>query len=217
VPCPAEPRQARIAAAIVISIVLCACAAQPHGPFFDDEKYLVFGVDPDAEANALVRELQAQGFTVEPRLRGEHFSALGLIRPDLSSAGVRVITARGIALALDHVPPSIFQEEVRYQLRAPPYPDTHDADGDGFEEVFVEITRGSGARARSCIAIYRVRDSGFIDGVDGRKFSIGSPPPGREAIWQAPSFCELEASSEPAANPTDAGGAAPATRPEPAK
>jgi hypothetical protein len=50
---------------------------------------------------------------------------------------------------------------VRYALLAQPIAGTQDADGDGFEEVFVEQRSAAG----NCVLVYRVRDVGFIDPV----------------------------------------------------
>jgi hypothetical protein len=195
-------------AGAVLSWVLVGCASQHPGPFFGDEKYLVLGVDPDAEGNALIRDLAAHGYRATPTLRGRHFTAVGVQHADLSSIGVRVVTVRGIALSLDRVKPTVFDEEVRYRLLPPPFFNTHDADDDGFEEIFVQVVRGQGSGLRSCVAVYRVRDSGFVDLVDGKKFALAAPPRSPEPQYRDPSFCELpkppEADAKPApqASPT---------------
>jgi hypothetical protein len=198
--------------ATLLVLLAAACASQPPGPFFGDEKYLVLGVDPDAEANALTRDLASQGYSAIPRVRGRSFTAVGVQHPDQSSIGVRVVTVRGIALSVDRVKPTVFQEEVRYSLMQPPFPDTHDADGDGFEEIFVHVVRGQGSALRSCVAVFRVRDSGFVDPVDGKKFALAAPPQSRDLLFREPTFCEPPAEAEappgpPAASPaSDASG-----------
>jgi hypothetical protein len=186
-----------------LAAALCACGAPQRSPFFGDEKYLVLGVDPGAEAQALIADLEAQGYEAQPRLRGEHFSALGVIHPDSSNIGVRVVTMRGIALSLDRQPPTVFQPEIRYRLLPPPFPATHDADGDGFEELFVNVVRSSPEGEGACIAVYRVRDVGFVDPVDGAKFSMPPAPKGREPLWRSPVFCPLDASQDDPGSPAD--------------
>ena len=108
---------------------------------------------------------------------------------------VRIITARGIALALDPVVATPLQPGIRYALLPPPLKESHDPDGDGFEEVFVHrLTDG----AAPCILVYRVRDSGFADPVPSGQYAHAQPP--GEAPWDAPRFCD---DPEPAA--ADAG------------
>lgn len=125
-----------------------------QGPFFDDDKFLVLGVDPDREANALVTQFEAAGHRLQRRLTGRHFTALGFVDGLGAPIAVRVVTRRGIALALG-------PGDRRHGLLAAPRPGTHDADGDGFEEVFVEGDTHDGG----CLEVYRVRDSGFVDPV----------------------------------------------------
>jgi hypothetical protein len=198
-------RRRWLTATLVVTLALAACASQRPGPFFGDEKYLVLGVDPDAEANALTRDLASQGYGANPRLRGRHFAAVGVQHPDLSSIGVRVVTVRGIALSIDRIKPTVFQEEVRYSLMPPPFTNTHDADDDGFEEIFVHVVHGQGSALHSCVAVFRVRDSGFVDQVDGKKFALAAPAQSRDPLYRAPTFCELE---PPAADETPAPPAA---------
>ena len=83
--------------------VLCGCVrlAASRDRTFIDEQFLVLGVDPDAEARALTRQLEKNGFFVVRRVRGQNFSALGFSDAQDVPQKVRVITRRGIALALD--------------------------------------------------------------------------------------------------------------------
>lgn len=145
------------------SLLLVACGAPSQGPFFDDQRYLVFGVEPDAEAAALVERFEAAGRKLLLRVRGHHFTALGFDDGNGHAAAVRVITSRGIELALDPPPGDGLHDPVAYRLLAAPIEGTQDADGDGFEELFVERLVG-GAR-EGCIEPYRVRDAGFVDPV----------------------------------------------------
>lgn len=194
----------RKAAAIAGTLAVwlgCGCASQPPSPFFQDERFLVLGVDPDAETDALARQLEADGFRIVRRLRGQHFSALGVADRDGVAARVRVVTARGIALALDPDARDLTQPARRYALLPPPSAETHDADGDGFEEVFVHVLPEAGEPP--CIQVYRVRDSGFVDPVAGGAFTPTSPEAQRERAWNQPTFCP-EPSPAPASSPSPA-------------
>jgi hypothetical protein len=188
-------------AALLAAALGCGCAAQPRSPFFGDERFLVLGVDPDAEADALARQLEDNGYRVEQRLRGQHFSALGAADAERVATKVRVMTARGIALALDAAATDPLRPGLRYALLPPPSPDTHDADADGFEEVFVRIT--APASGEPCIQVYRVRDSGFVDPVGPVALSTAgehAAPP-----WNAPVFCP-DPTAAPAQPSADDGG-----------
>jgi hypothetical protein len=147
--------------ALLVMIGLCACASAPSGPVFRDEQYLRFGVDPDAEANAIIAERERLGEALVTRLLGQHFTALGFADHSGAPIAVRVITARGIELALDRTRPASLQTPENFELLPAPLSSTHDADGDGFEEVFVRWTRGQ----ERCLRAYRVRDVGFVDPV----------------------------------------------------
>jgi hypothetical protein len=192
-------RRAFVALLVVGSC--CACASQPRSPFFGDERFLVLGVDADAEADELARQLEASGFRVLQRLRGRDFSALGVAGADGASAKVRVVTGRGIALALDPTAGNHAQPAVRYALLAAPSSETHDADGDGFEEVFVQML-STAPGAAPCILVYRVRDSGFVDLVPGGGVAIESTAAKAAPPWDAPQFCP-----DPDAEPAADGGA----------
>jgi hypothetical protein len=204
----ARMRCSRAAVACLIAAGLCCgCASQPPSPFFQDERFLVLGVDPDAETDALARQLEANGFRIVERLRGRHFGALGAAGPDGIPAKVRVVTARGIALALDPGARGPAQPSHRYALLPPPSPETHDADGDGFEDVFVHVLPDTGEVP--CIRVYRVLDSGFVDPVAGG----GAPPAAGSAsthpAWREPHFCPEPgaAAGKDASAPPDAGTA----------
>lgn len=175
-------------------LCLCVggCAAPAQLPVFDDQQYFTLGVDPKAETKALIHDLKREGFEAEPLLHGERFYALGIRHADLTSIGVRIVTVRGIALALDRIKPTIFQEEVRYRLLLPPWPNTHDVDGDGNEEVFVEVQRGSDRR-NSCVSVYRISAAGTADLIDGDRLDFQAPDGQR---FRAPTFCEFISASE---------------------
>jgi len=141
--------------------VIAACSSGPSSPFFGDEKFLVLGVSPEEEANALSQELAVDGRTEHVRLRGTTFTALGFTEPDGRPAWVRAITPRGIALALDPVASHPLERGERYELLAPATPGLFDADGDGFDELLVRKSTYDGDDA--CLLVYRVQNSGFVD------------------------------------------------------
>lgn len=138
-----------------------ACASRPPGPVFHDEQYLRFGVDPRSEADSLITLYKEQAEPLALRLVGRDFTALGFMDKEGRSTRARVITSLGIALALDPSQPSPLTAATRFSLIAPPLPDTHDADRDGFEEVFVEKR----AATHTCLLVFRVRDVGHVDPV----------------------------------------------------
>jgi len=149
-----------MAVRVAVLLVLMGCGGERRGPYFDDDRFLVLGVDPDAEANALVKQFAERGYALGSRHSGRHFTALGFVDADGTPVAVRVVTRRGIGLALDREPDPVLGE-VRFALLPPPRADTHDADSDGFEELFVERLQ----RGHRCIEVHRVRDSGFVDPV----------------------------------------------------
>jgi hypothetical protein len=138
-----------------------ACASRPPNPFFGDEAYLHFGLDTNAEANALIQTYAEQTEPVSLRLDGQHFTALGFMSRSGRATRVRVVTVRGIQLALDPEPATPVHASTDYALLDAPIPNTHDADGDGFDEIFVERRTAEA----TCLLVYRVRDVGFVDPV----------------------------------------------------
>jgi hypothetical protein len=153
----------------LLCLAAISCAAQPLGPFFGDEKYLRFGVDPDEETTSVVEGQGRRGYVVGLKLVGQTFTALGFMTSNGRNVAVRVITSRGIAIALDPEDASLIEQEVTYALLNAPIHDTHDADHDGFEEVFIEQRTA----ADNCILVYRVRDVGFVDPVHIDTRAIG--------------------------------------------
>jgi hypothetical protein len=145
----------------VLLLGMIGCASTPPGPVFRDDNYLRFGVDPNTEANAVIESQKERDYRLAQRLVGRHFTALGFMDKGGRSRAVRILTMRGIGVALDSRPQSPIEPATTYALVAPPIKDTHDADQDGFEEVFVEEqTQGS-----ACLRVFRVRDVGSIDPV----------------------------------------------------
>lgn len=144
-------------ASLTACVVVSACASAPRSPFFGDDKYLRFGVDPRAEADATVAAHQERGEALALRIEGLHFTALGFADREGRAKSVRVSTVRGIALALG----GEAAKTPSYALVPSPLPTTQDADGDGFEEVFVREGEGEAA----CLRVFRVLDVGFVDEV----------------------------------------------------
>src|SRR5262249_6050279 len=68
-----------------------------------------------------------------------------------------------------------------------PFAETQDADGDGFEEVFVELQPASGEPP--CIRVYRVRDSGFVDLVEDANYTLARSADAQSNAWRDPTFC----------------------------
>jgi hypothetical protein len=122
---------------------------------------LHFGLDTNAEAKALIQTYADQGEPVSLRLDGQHFTALGFMSRSGRATRVRVVTVRGIQLALDPEPDTPVHSSIDYALLDAPIANTHDADGDGFDEVFVERRTAQA----TCLLVYRVRDVGFVDPV----------------------------------------------------
>src|SRR4051812_17309771 len=100
-------RQMRGAAILLLGLV--ACASTPKGPVFHDDQYLRFGVDPDQEANAVIESQKERDYRLAQRLIGQHFTALGFMDKGGRSTAVRILTLRGIAVALDSRPQSALQ------------------------------------------------------------------------------------------------------------
>jgi hypothetical protein len=168
--------------------VAFACGPPAHGPFFGDDRLIVLGVDPESEANALAEQLRARGLHEARRIRGKTFTALGFATAteNAPQSDVRVITGRGIALALEARAPNALEHGERYALLPAPYRGTLDADGDGFDELFVSRTPlPTGER---CTLVYRVRDSGFVDEVTTDNYALARVPDVQDAAWQEP-FC----------------------------
>jgi hypothetical protein len=142
------------------------CAPTPVGPFFNDQRHLRFGVDPNREAESVIASQRERGYPLAVRVLGQHFTALGFMDKGGRSNTVRVLTQRGIAVALDSRPQTLLQSAVTYALIQPEVVGSHDVDGDGFEEIVIEERSG----AKSCLRLYRVRDVGFVDpvGMDTR-------------------------------------------------
>jgi hypothetical protein len=188
------------------ALVLSACGGAPaHGPFFGDDRLIVLGVDPDTEADALSHQLAERGLTEVRRIRGKTFTALGYApaAEPTRQRDVRVITGRGIALALEARANTALDPGVRYALLPAPYRDTLDADGDGFDELFV--SRTPLPAGEPCTLLYRVRDSGFVDAIPTDNYALARAPDVADPGWQQ-TFCsdpakESTADKQPSEKP----------------
>lgn len=145
----------------LVLVAAAACGSAPKGPYFGDERFLVLGVSPEEEANKVSQELAIDGRAEYLRLRGATFTALGVSDPDGRPAWVRVITQRGIELALDPSTGHALSRGQRYELIAPAREGMYDADGDGFDEVIV--LQRSYDEDDPCLLAYRLQNSGFVD------------------------------------------------------
>jgi hypothetical protein len=145
----------------ITGLSIATCSSGPSGPYFGDEKFLVLGVTPEDEANALSKQLASDGRKEYLRLRGPTFTALGFEEPDGQPGWVRAITQRGIELALDPVQSHPLDLGVRYELLAPATAGLFDADGDGFDDLIV--LKRSYDRDDPCLLAYRIQNTGFID------------------------------------------------------
>lgn len=194
--------------ALLIALAL-GCGPPPHGPFFGDEKLLVVGVDPEAEANAVVHQLEQRGYYEVRRLRGSKFTALGFapVKEDSDAGRVRVVTLRGISLALDSSEPTLLTKGRMLRLLDFPYSNSRDVDRDGDPEFFVrEQPLPTG---QPCLRVYRVRESGVVEELSGENFTLPRPPESPDPGWADVAFC---GSSEAAAKPDPDPGPDPDTR-----
>lgn len=153
-------RRARAAVAVVAGMAfpcLVACASSPV-PGLDPLRYFRAGVAPHREARRVVNHLEGAGYSVRKRIEGETFVALAFARPQDGASAVRIITRRGIAVALD-APTEGRPAAGRVGLRAP-RGDHHDLDGDGRPEIAVRLH--DARRERTCVAVMRVLQDGRV-------------------------------------------------------
>lgn len=199
-----------LAAGSLVLAVTSACGAPARGPYFGDDKLIVLGVSPDQEANSLAEQLAERGLHEARRIRGKYFTALGF-GPDsnpLNQTDVRVITGRGIALALQARAPTMLDGGERYALLRSPGLDTLDADrGHGGDELYVaRTTLPAGAR---CLLVYRVHDTGAVEPVATDNYQLLRVPDSDPA-WREP-FCGSDEKAPDAGSPEqrEAGNTAP--------
>jgi hypothetical protein len=143
---------------------LVACA-QPE-PVQDPLDYLRLGVDPRAEADAIIEDLRADGFEIDRRIDEHDFVAFDARRgPDST---VRVVTSRGPSLSIQ-VPDARWPERLRVALGPDPRPDF---DRDGRHDVVVAIRE----RERTCLAWAQVDAAGYASEVFLPRSDWGESP-----------------------------------------
>ncbi len=159
----------RTTAALIVGCVAAGCgsAAPPVDPAV---AFLRVGVDPHEEARAVEASLAEGGFRVRTRSEGATFVALGLEHEARGETAVRVLTRRGIGLAID-VPGEQSAQPVGVVMSGS---DGADLDGDGLEEVV--LFRLDPVRERRCLAVVRVSDEGFVVPVPARLEGLGEQP-----------------------------------------
>lgn len=137
-------------------VLAAACAAQePRGPYFGDERHLVLGVDPERETAAIVASMEQEGHALALRLRGIHFTALDFVDVEGKPVAVRIVTARGIALALDAQHGDALRPARAWRLLPVRLPRVLGVEAD--EQVFVE-ERITGVAP--CVRAYEVDAAG---------------------------------------------------------
>lgn len=138
-------------------ILSCACllaCAQPE-PVQDPLDYLRVGVDPVAEADAIIEDLRAHGFQIGRRIDERDFVAFDAVRgPDST---VRVVTSRGTAFLIQ-VPDVRWPRRLWVELGPEPRPDF---DRDGRHDVVVAMRE----RDRTCLGWAQVDVDGFVSEV----------------------------------------------------
>ena len=149
-------------------ILCCAClvaCAQPK-PVQDPLDYLRIGVNPRAEADAIITDLRADGFEIGQRIDERDFVAFDAVAgPDST---VRVVTSRGPSLSIQ-VPDARWPERIWVELAAGPRPDF---DRDGQHDVVVSIRE----RERTCLAWARVDAQGYVSEVFRPRADWGESP-----------------------------------------
>lgn len=154
---------------LVLLLLASACVKSPRSPFFGDENYIRVGLDPWAEAKELTRLYAERGEGLALKLAGRDFTALGFMDRSGRSTRARVVTRRGIEVALDPEASTPLSAARTYALIAGPFSETQDVDRDGFEEVFIERRSAQ----QHCLLVYRVRDVGYVDAVPVEVFTFG--------------------------------------------
>jgi len=143
---------------------LVACA-QPE-PVQDPLDYLRLGVDPRAEADAVIEDLRVHGFTIGRRIDERDFVAFDAVRgPDST---VRVVTSRGPSLSIQ-VPDARWPERLWVELGPDPRPDF---DRDGRHDVVVAMRE----RERTCLAWAQIDADGYVSEVFRSSAEWGESP-----------------------------------------
>jgi hypothetical protein len=135
----------------VAAFALMGCRA-PTTPL-DEARHLRVGLDARAEADAIEARLRERGWVRVVRVDGR--GAVGLaMRGDEGRTALRVVTQRGLVLAVEAPTESLERSEVGL-IDAPA-----DLDRDGFVELLPAAT--DAATERRCFAIARVLSDGSL-------------------------------------------------------
>ncbi|MCU0674847.1 MAG: hypothetical protein MUE69_18915 [Myxococcota bacterium] len=135
----------------VAAFVLIGCRA-PATPL-DEARHLRVGLDARAEADAIEAQLRGRGWVRVVRVDAP--DAVGLaMRGDEGRTALRVVTQRGLVLAVEAPTESLERSEVGL-IDAPA-----DLDRDGFVELLPAAT--DAATERRCFAIARVLPDGSL-------------------------------------------------------
>lgn len=189
----------------MLLLCLSACASSPPpSPYFGDERWLVVGVAPSREADALIAQMKAHGRTLALRLHGVHHTALAFADSGGAIVAVRVVTAHGIALALDAEAAHALRPGRAWRLLRSPL----SASGGGpnaDEYVFVQERVGGNP---ACVRIYRVRPDGEV-----RPEPRAVDPEGRVACAEDAADAPDAADTPDAPDVVDATGAPTAASP----
>lgn len=160
----------RLLSLICLSLLGSGCATVPSGP---PPPTLRFGVDVAEEEQAVRIAFERAGYVMVERVAGEHFVAMGFADREGAARGVRVVTARGIALSLDSEPGSAMTSELRFVLRPLPArsipAEQKGSKGKTLERFFVEELRPN--EDTRCVRLYQVSRGGLVtqagEGDDG--------------------------------------------------
>ena len=162
--------RAPLAVVLLAVVPLVACGGSEPEPD-PSWRFLEVGVEPRAEADELQGSLERSGWSLERRVDGETFVAQTFVDPETGQSSARVVTKRGIVLAID-VPPAEAAQPIR--VLAPPGGD-NDLDGDGNEEVV--LARHDPVYDRTCLGMMRViRSEGFLHPVPEELDGLGGAP-----------------------------------------
>lgn len=139
---------------VSISIVVAACAT-PEPPAQDPLDYLRVGVNHEAEADAVIADLELHGFTVGRKVVEARYTAFDATRgPDST---VRVVTRRGPSFSAQ-TPDVRAPRRVRLALAPDPRPDV---DEDGVRDIIIAAQE----MQRTCLVWLQVGEEGFVTSV----------------------------------------------------
>ncbi len=151
---------------LLASLILLGACAKQEPVVQDPLDYLRVGVEPQAEADAIARELGRNGFTLGLRFEEPGYVALDAVRgPD---AIVRVISSRGVVLSVQ-APDVRWPERLSVALAPGPRPDFN---GDGQSDVLVRFRE----RERTCLGWVEVDSEGFAIEVFRPRAEWGEAP-----------------------------------------